>query len=132
MSRCSPMVAPELPPTGATGVGSLNPTPAALLLRMMIVAAAWSALGRAIRSATSPSLSSLANIGCLLPGRRLDFRFGVVLAGDAVHLQLSVGTDGGDRVHHLIFAQDHSFRAAWMRQSLLRGEHESTPRRESG
>lgn len=36
-SRCSPRVVPVFPPTGDTGVGSLNPTPAASLFRMTIV-----------------------------------------------------------------------------------------------
>ena len=34
ISRCSPSVVPVLPPTGATGVGSLNPSPGALMLTM--------------------------------------------------------------------------------------------------
>src|SRR5882724_6078385 len=40
LSRCCPNVVPVLPPTGTAGVGSLNPTPAALTFRMFIVAAA--------------------------------------------------------------------------------------------
>src|SRR5687767_5282203 len=38
MRRCSPNVVPVLPPTGAAGVGSLNPTPGALMLTMTICA----------------------------------------------------------------------------------------------
>ena len=39
LRRCWPSVVPGLPPTGAAGVGSLKPTPAALPLTMVIVAA---------------------------------------------------------------------------------------------
>src|SRR5262245_4298315 len=38
--RCCPSVVPGLPPTGATGVGSLKPTPAGLMLTMTMVALA--------------------------------------------------------------------------------------------
>src|SRR5687768_14670209 len=44
ISRCSPSVVPVLPPTGAAGVPSLKPTPAALPLTMTMVAAALAAL----------------------------------------------------------------------------------------
>ena len=38
--RCWPIVVPELPPTGAAGVGSLKPSPAPSVLMMTIVAEA--------------------------------------------------------------------------------------------
>ena len=38
ISRCWPSVVPVLPPTGARGVGSLKPTPGALMLTMTICA----------------------------------------------------------------------------------------------
>src|SRR5947209_7504920 len=39
LSACWPRVVPGLPPTGATGVGSLKPTPGALTLTMTMLAA---------------------------------------------------------------------------------------------
>src|SRR3954470_18453074 len=39
-SRCWPSVVPALPPTGAAGVGSLKPSPAAFMFWMTMVAAA--------------------------------------------------------------------------------------------
>src|SRR5436305_5275815 len=39
LSACWPRVVPGLPPTGATGVGSLKPTPGPLTLTMMMLAA---------------------------------------------------------------------------------------------
>src|SRR5262245_24630715 len=53
LSRWTPSVVPVLPPTGATGVGSLNPTPGALMFRMTIVAAENA--GAEHTSATRPS-----------------------------------------------------------------------------
>src|SRR3954470_6339903 len=40
ISRCWPTVVPGLPPTGAAGVGSLKPTPGALVLTMTMLAVA--------------------------------------------------------------------------------------------
>jgi hypothetical protein len=40
LSRCWPMVTPGLPPTGAAGVGSLNPSPGPSRLMMVMVALA--------------------------------------------------------------------------------------------
>src|SRR4029079_5100719 len=45
IGRCGPRVVRALPPTGATGVGSLKPTPAALPFWMTIVAAACDRAG---------------------------------------------------------------------------------------
>src|SRR3954467_4322612 len=48
MRRCWPLVVPELPPTGATGVGSLNPSfgPSALTTVMWALAAAGEGVAR--------------------------------------------------------------------------------------
>ena len=42
LNRCWPIVVPVLPPTGVAGVASLNPTPAALALTIVMRAAAAS------------------------------------------------------------------------------------------
>src|SRR5262249_23923745 len=44
ISRCCPSVVPVLPPTGATGVGSLNPSPGLLPLTTVIMACPKAAL----------------------------------------------------------------------------------------
>src|ERR1044072_9370511 len=46
LSRCWPMVVPGLPPTGAAGVASLNPSPAPSRLMMLMVADAKAGEGR--------------------------------------------------------------------------------------
>src|SRR6185369_16694005 len=105
MRRCWPGVVPVLPPMGATGVGSLKPTPGASALTMVMVAAPWSARGRKREKAANRRLTRVPDIagglgfgfGFGWGGRGLDsdaLSSGLA-AGDAIQPDFVVGRDGG-------------------------------------
>src|SRR5688500_14891221 len=56
LARCWPRVVPGLPPTGAAGVGSLNPTPGALLLKITICPS-WADAKPAVPSRTANAVA---------------------------------------------------------------------------
>src|ERR1017187_74011 len=105
MIRCCPRVVPVFPPTGLTGVGSLNPTPAGSLL-MIVTVAALSKDGVRARQAASaiPACRLLLFIGgALCLGSRLevaglpgDHPFGGLVACHTIHGNLTVGRPGCD------------------------------------
>src|SRR6185369_10534620 len=59
-NRCWPSVVPVLPPTGAAGVGSLNPTPGSLMLTITIVAAAEARPAASVKQAATAARAILA------------------------------------------------------------------------
>src|SRR6185295_9662763 len=116
--RCSPSVVPMLPPTGATGVGSLKPTPAGSRLVMMIVAAATAieeaparhAAMTAVRRCWRMVIASLRRQFGLLGLRRLRARRRRVL--DAELDELAVGGTHDDRVIHELLGEAGAVRSA--------------------
>src|SRR5262245_6562583 len=95
LRRCAPIVTPVLPPTGAAGVGSLNPSPGSSPL-IMTMSAAKALVGRHARQ--SNVSVHLANIAFPLSvGKEIasmlsipEKRLGVRLPSDLVDADLSV------------------------------------------
>src|SRR6187455_2837088 len=120
MRRCWPSVVPGLPPTGATGVGSLNPTPAALPLTMTSVAAACTA-GAAANAPSVAAARAMSRSFILLFFMAVHLggidelrerRLFVGLALDAGLLERAIRVDAHDRVRHGRFVQRHATRIA--------------------
>src|SRR5262245_35806498 len=104
LRRCWPSVVPGLPPTGAAGVGSLNPTPAALPFWITIVAAPkLDALNET--SISAAQLVSHARRQCSV--RMFHLPRGclcaLVFPGDQTLIRLA-----HDLVEHLVVAEDHA------------------------
>src|SRR5436189_5580956 len=113
MKRCSPSVVPALPPTGATGVVSLKPTPAGSRLEIWIVAA-WVTTAALASTATPTEERNRWNVvmkslrrqgGGLELGRGLDERGRRLAAFDAEFDQLAVGALDDHRVVHDLVGQ---------------------------
>src|SRR3954467_11755560 len=104
--RCSPSVVPLLPPTGAAGVVSLKPTPAALALMMVMVAAACAAPiapNDSASAATMPFRLLFNVMLVLLSFWVRDCSICGFFASHALHDHLAIGVFGDDGVDHRLF-----------------------------
>src|SRR5262245_61109281 len=104
ISRCWPLVVPGLPPTGAAGVGSLNPSlgPSALTTVMCALAAAGagSANAMAATSASGRRRRMVVGMALLLPirlGLLGQERHGVLHRADALHVDCPVLVRSADQ-----------------------------------
>src|SRR5882672_7675279 len=87
INRWAPSVVPTLPPTGATGVGSLNPSPGPSLLMTVKVAARARPAGATIDVTSRANTSNPISDSSLRETKPL-FRLGVL------HADLSFAVDG--------------------------------------
>src|SRR5436190_18024929 len=131
--RCCPFVLPGLPPTGATGVGSLNPSlgPSALTTVMCALAAAGAGTARTKATSASgaqPAIRLKVFMALLLPARfgRLGQERHHFLDGtDALHVRGAVFVRPADE--DMIESIQAHQRAAGRRRRLAR-----RPRRHRG